>query len=123
MKTYSGKEADKVWYTQIPLSCGRFIYLYSLGHTTLLKAWSTKHRKTARKIAEDFGDKVDLDTDYEGYEFTLIFPPDLLKEIAGRLGARRRRQLTPEQKEKAVERLKKYRFKPAPEGSHKSVAE
>lgn len=79
----------------------------------MLKAWSTKQRITAKKIAADFAGKVELDSGFEGREFTLIFPADLLKEIAVRLGARRRRQLSPEQKEKAVANLKKFQFKPA----------
>lgn len=118
-ETYPGKDKDKVWYQQIPLNCGGFICLYSLD-PPLLKAWSTKQRKTARKIEDDYPTRVNLDTAFEGFEFTMLFPPDLLKEIAGRLGARRRRQLTPEQKEKLAEAGKAYHFKSSKAASNDS---
>lgn len=113
-EVYPGKEKDKVWYQQIPLKCGGFISLYSLYQDDggpVLKAWTPKQRKTFRAVYDDLKSKgVGFDDHFDGWEAELYFTPDLLPIVAERIGARKRRQMSPEAKEKAIERLKKFRF-------------
>ena len=65
--------------------------------------------RTARAIVRKYPFvKLHVESD-EGHE--LLFPADRLKELEAVLKLRRKRKLSPEQRETQVERLRKYQFR------------
>ncbi len=107
------KQAERIWYEQIPLYCGGFICLYQEQPTILFKLYTPKSRKLACAIFDRFKDTpgVELDKEFSGWETELIFPPEILLEVGEMAGARKKRRLSPEARAKATERLRAYHLK------------
>ncbi|MBU4355466.1 MAG: hypothetical protein KJ822_08955 [Proteobacteria bacterium] len=100
------------WYEQVPTACGGFIGLYQDKPTVLLQFSTPKQRLTCRKLTEQFKDTVgvSLDDCFDGYEAVLYFPPELFEQVAGAVGARKKRRgrpLTDAQKAAFAEGRKK----------------
>ncbi len=85
---------SRTWYYRIPCKYG-FIAVH--GPETL--SASTSRRIMAGRLAALPGVKVRQRGDSE---VTITFPPDCLDAVAALLQARRRRQLSPDQRERLV---------------------
>jgi hypothetical protein len=100
-----GKTRDRVWYEEILLRRDAgFIYLYSLNPTIL--ACFTTRTKLAQALAQEYPDTQLMEMEGESL---LKFPAKDAIAIATRLGARQRRQMTEEQKEKVKEHFAQLR--------------
>jgi len=106
------------WYEQVGTACGGFIGLFQDKPVVVLQFYTPKQRINCRKLAEQFKDTpgVRLDDGFDGYESVLYFPVELFEQVAEAVGARKRRQLSPEQKERLVEIGKTHRFKSSKHG-------
>ncbi|MEJ5330616.1 MAG: hypothetical protein WHT07_10740 [Desulfobaccales bacterium] len=121
--------ADRVWYEHILCKMNAFISLYCLGeHPCSLAAWCPLRRadcrdhggpilqlwtprpKNARRIWEVIKDEASCHLDPLEGEAVLYFPARLLPVVAELAGARKRRQLSPEQRSKLVEVGRATRF-------------
>jgi len=91
------KKGFEGWYEQVPTGCGGFIGLYQDKPAAILQFYTPKQRLTCRKLAEQFKDTpgVRLDDWFGGYESILYFPPELFKQVAAAVGARKKRQGRP----------------------------
>jgi hypothetical protein len=110
------RKPDRRWYEIIPLKGlvkgppqeGPFICLYSEDPPTL--QLYTNRVKQARIIWKEIkkipGCRADFHLDGEA---VLFFPPELLEQVAEMAGARKRRQLSEEQRAKLIEAGKKGR--------------
>ena len=103
---------EKIWYEQI-LCTGKsedFICLYSLS--PIILKFASSRKKLAKiiweKISHFAGAKADFI--YDG-EAVLLFPPEALQIVCEMAGAKKKRSMSPEQKEVVRERLKAYHFK------------
>ncbi len=85
----------------------------------ILQFYTPKQRPTCRKLAEQFKDTpgVRLDDGFDGYETIFFFPVALFEQVAEAVGARKRRVLSHEHKERLAEASQAYRFKPKFDGS------
>ncbi len=87
----------------------KFGHIYVHSHD-LLGAATTKHGRTARRLANLECVRVTQDAD-DG--INVVFDPDDFEAVAAILRPRRRRRLTPAQVAEAAERLRRYQFAPA----------
>lgn len=96
---------ERLWCYQIPCKHG---HIAVHGKDTL-SGYTSKSRMIPRLesipgvIVKQRGDS----------EMTVVFPPNLIEQVADVLQARRRRQLSEEQRIAAAERLSPHRFKVA----------
>jgi hypothetical protein len=128
LETTENRIGFEGWYEQVPTTCGGFIGLFQDKPIVILQFHTLKQRQTCRKIAEQFKDTlgVRLDDRFDGYETVLYFPVELFVQVAEAVGARKRRVLSPEHKEKLAKASKATRFSPRFHGSnslHKSQDE
>lgn len=108
------------WYEQVPTACGGFIGLFQDKPMVVLQFYTPKQRLTCRKLAKQFQGTpgVCLDDGFDGYEAVLYFPPALFDQVGEAVGARKRRVLSPEQKEKLAIAGKATRFSPGFRGAN-----
>lgn len=103
---------DRIWYEQIPCQGGAFIGLYSLDPPLL--QLSTPRPRNAQEIFRAIKNTPGVKADfcYES-EATINFPPEVIHMVAPLAGAKKKRRLSPEQKEKVKTQgsaiLKTYR--------------
>jgi hypothetical protein len=95
-------QEDRLWLYQIP---GKFGHVYVHGNATLGAYVRTRHDPTDRlgRLLALPGARLHQRGDAEA---AVIFAPECLDEVAQILRLRRRRQLTPEQRESARQRMK-----------------
>lgn len=102
----AGPRPTDPWLMQIPCQAGT---IYPHGGDKLALELDY-HRHLAKRVAAIPGVRLHQDGDHEK---TFVFPSDLFDAVAAIVQPKRRRQLTPEQKQSAVDRLAKYQFRPA----------
>lgn len=107
------RNPDRRWYEQIPCRGGGFIYLESEDPTPVLKLY-TPMVKSARAIFNKIKHipGVTADFHYDG-EAMILFPPEVLNQVAELAGARKKRQgrrLSAAEKSQLVEAGIAYRF-------------
>ena len=90
---------ERVWCQEIR---GRYGVIYPYGQDGSLGV-TVFSRKMACKLREDFGLETIQQWDREA---TLKFPPSLIHQVAGMIKAKKRRQLSQEQRENLLWRLK-----------------
>jgi hypothetical protein len=110
------RKPDRRWYEIIPLKGfvkgppqeGSFIGLYSEDPPTL-QLYSNRVKQARiiwKEIKKISGCRADFHLDGEA---VLYFPPELLEQVAEMAGARKRRQLSEEQRARLIEAGKKGR--------------
>lgn len=108
------KKANLRFYERIPTKCGGFVMLCHEG-PVILAWWTPGKSPTAQKVFRKFKDVPGFSyVAYGGYEAELRFPGSHLKQVLPLVGARTKRQMSPEQKEKAVAVLKAHQFRKKP---------
>ena len=105
------REPNRLWYERIPCAKESFIGVYSVD-PLIFKLYSTRP-KNARKIHEAIKDSpgfIKSDFAFDG-EAEIYFTKKALPTVAEIAGARKKRQLTPEQKAELAKRSLTTRFK------------
>jgi hypothetical protein len=105
------REPNRLWYEQIPCQKNSFIGVYSVK-PLIFKLHSTRP-KNAKKIYEAIKDRlgfIKADFGFDG-EATIYFSKEALPVVAEMAGARKRRQLSQEQKEELSKRGAATRLK------------
>ena len=105
------REPNRLWYEQIPCTKDSHIGIYSVK-PLVFKLYSTRP-KNAKKIHEAIKDQpgfIKADFAFDG-EAELYFTKEALPTVAELAGARKKRQLTLEQKVALVKRGSANRFK------------
>jgi hypothetical protein len=82
--------------------------IYPFGHD-LLAVDIDYHPAAARKVAAIPGVRLHQDGGLRG-EMTFVFPVDLFEQVAAIVKPRKRRKLSPEQREANIARLAAYKF-------------
>lgn len=104
------RNPDRIWYEHIPCQGGAFIGLYSLSPPTL-QLYTSRPRNAQeiyRAIQHISGVKADFH--FEG-EAEILFPPAAIHVVAPLAGARKKRRLSPEHKERLIRGGRATRFK------------
>jgi len=105
------REPNRLWYERIPCAKESFIGVYSVD-PLIFKLYSTRP-KNARKIHEAIKDSpgfIKSDFAFDG-EAEIYFSKEVLPTVAELAGARKKRQLSPEQMEELVKWGAAHRFK------------
>jgi hypothetical protein len=105
------REPDRLWYERIPVKGEGFIGVYSVD-PLIFKLYSTRP-KNVRKIYEAVKGTtgfIKADFAFDG-EAELYFTKEVLPTVAEMAGARKKRQLSPEQKERLSKQGAANRFK------------
>jgi hypothetical protein len=105
------REPNRLWYERIPCAKDSFIGVYEV-ETLVFKLYSTRP-KNAKKIHEAIKGTpgfIKADFVFAG-EAEIYFTKEVLPTVAEMAGARKKRQLSPEQKEELVKRGAANRFK------------
>jgi hypothetical protein len=103
---------DRIWYEQIPCQGGAFIGIYSLDPPIL--QLSTPRVRNAQEIYRAIINTPGVEADfcYES-EATIFFPPGVIHLVAPLAGAKKKKRLAPEEKDKIAKQgtanLKSYR--------------
>ena len=110
------REPYRLWYEQIPCAKDSHIGIYSVK-PLVFKLYSTRP-KNAKKIHEAIKDQpgfIKADFAFDG-EAELYFTKEALPTVAELAGARKKRQLSPEQRTELAKRSAATRFKPQIDG-------
>jgi len=110
------REPNRLWYERIPCKKECFIGVHSVN-PLVLKLYSTRPLN-AKKIYEAIKGKsgfIKADFGFDG-EAEIYFTKEALSTVAELAGARKKRQLTPEQKEELVKRGTATRLKSKNQG-------
>jgi hypothetical protein len=105
------RETNRLWYERIPCQKESFISVHSVK-PLVFKLYSTRPLN-AKKIYQAIKAKpgfIKADFDFDG-EAELYFTKEVLPTVAELAGARKKRQLTPEQKSELVKRGAATRLK------------
>ena len=105
------REPNRLWYERIPCQKDSFIGVHSVN-PLVFKLYSTRP-KNAKKIHEAIKGNpgfIKADFAFDG-EAEIYFTKEALPTVAEMAGARKKRQLTPEQKAELVKRGSANRFK------------
>jgi hypothetical protein len=105
------REPDRLWYERIPCQKDSFIGIYSVD-PLVFNLYSTRP-KNAGTIHEAIKDKpgfIEADFAFDG-EAVIYFTKEVLPTVAELAGARKKRQLSPEQKEELSKRGAAHQFK------------
>jgi hypothetical protein len=111
------REPDRLWYERIPCQKESFIGVYSID-PLVFNLYSTRP-KNAKKIHEAIKGKLGFiraDFAFDG-EAVIYFTKEVLPIVAELAGARKKRQLTPEQKADLANRGIANRFKSQIDGT------
>jgi hypothetical protein len=109
------REPNHIWYEQIPVK-GGFIGVYSVD-PLIFKLYSTRPKNAGmiHKEIKDVPGFIKADFAFDG-EAEIYFTKEALPTVAEMAGARKKRQLSPEQKEKLskqgianLERVRKHK--------------
>ncbi len=103
------RNPSRRWHEQIPCREGGFIYLYSEDPPTL--GLYTTQVKSARAIMSKI---TGLQAEWMEGEAVILFPPEVLNQVAELAGGRKKRQgrkLTPAEKSNLLEAGMAHRFK------------
>lgn len=104
------RDPDRLWYETIPCAKGAFIGVYSVK-PLIFKLWTerVKNAKTVAAALDGQPGFIRADFAFEG-EAEIYFDKTALPTVAEQAGARKKRQLTPEQKAELVNRGAAHRF-------------
>ena len=105
------REPNRLWYERIPCQKESFIGVHSVK-PLIFKLYSTRPQNT-KKIHQAIKGKpgfIKADFDFDG-EAEIYFTKEALPTVAELAGARKKRQLTLEQKAELVKRGSANRFK------------
>jgi hypothetical protein len=105
------REPNRLWYERIPCQKDSFIGVHSVK-PLIFKLYSTRPQN-AKKIHQTIKGKpgfIKADFDFDG-EAEIYFTKEVLSTVAKLAGAKKKRQLSPEQKEELVKRGSANRFK------------
>jgi hypothetical protein len=111
------REANRLWYERIPCAQDSFIGVQSVK-PLVFKLYSTRPQN-AKKIHQAIKGNpgfIKADFDFEG-EAEIFFTKEILPTVAELAGARKKRQLTPEQKEELAKRGADTRLKSLKHGA------
>jgi hypothetical protein len=111
------REPNRLWYERIPCQKESFIGVHSVN-PLVFKLYSTRP-KNAKKIHQAIKGKpgfIKADFDFDG-EAEIYFTKEALPTVAELAGARKKRQLTGEQKAELVKRGSANRFKSQIDGA------
>jgi len=110
------REPNRLWYERIPCQKESFIGIHSIK-PLVFNLYSTRP-KNAKTIHEAIKDKpgfIKADFGFDG-EATIFFTKEALPTVAEMAGARKKRQLSPEQKEELANRGAATRLKSVKHG-------
>jgi hypothetical protein len=111
------REPNHLWYERIPCQKESFIGVHSVK-PLVFKLYSTRPQN-AKKIHQAIKGKpgfIKADFDFDG-EAEIYFTKEALPTVAELAGARKKRQLTPEQKEELAKRGAATRLKSVKHGA------
>jgi hypothetical protein len=95
---------DRLWLYRIPCKGKDHIYVHG---TATLGGYCGRSKKIRDRLKAIPGVKVHQDGDRE---CIVIFPPEVLPQVAEVLGAKKRRQLSEEHRQRLSESNARYRF-------------
>jgi hypothetical protein len=110
------REPNRLWYERIPCAKDSFIGIYSVK-PLIFKLYSTRPQN-AKKIHQALRDTpgfIRADFAFDG-EAEIYFTKEALPTVAELAGARKKRQLTPEQKAALAKGGSAHRFKGQKDG-------
>jgi len=111
------REANRLWYERIPCAQDSYIGVHSVN-PLIFKLYSTRP-KNARKIHDAIKDTPGFmvaDFGFDG-EAEIFFTKEILPTVAEMAGAKKKRQLSPEQKEELAKRGAATRLKSVKHGA------
>ena len=108
LETPEVRKPDARWYEQIRLTgkCDSFICLYSEDPPTL-KVFLDNHPGLTQKLLKEVEGIILFSESYK--EAELHFPPQVLEQVCEIVEARKKRQLSEEQKQVCATRLATYK--------------
>lgn len=110
------REPNRLWYERIPCAQGAFIGVQSVKPLTF-KLWTprVKNAKTIHGAIKGNPGFIKADFGFDG-EAEIYFTKEALPTVAELAGARKKRHLSPEVKDRLIEQGKAHRFLPQKHG-------